>query len=230
MIIRWTLGNVSALGEQTLRWSVRAFSKFASPEIELAVCYNNRKPPKGLPEHVRLIDQNEFLCDWKHAKPTKKTWRMVPFRLDVNQHEVFIDNDLILFRPPEALIKFAKSKQSFLRANIGPARYGKFSGLNPADPPHISASLFGFPPKYDPADEIDRILSERPVEVWDSNDMHGLITALLNDKKSFQVNESEIATVRRVIKTSTCGVHFQGINKRKFFHPWNEFQRMTIPI
>lgn len=226
MLLRWNIGPCSELGEEVFKKSVRMACNFCAADIRLVVCYYNRESPKNLPEHVELLDISDLT--WSYPKPSNEIFNLFPLRLDINNYEIYLDNELIIHQPPRSFKRFLLSKNKFLKLESGNDNYGIFSGLNPKNPPHTSYALFGFPPGYNPEKDINEIIKERPIENWDNGNAHGLIAGLLNSKICYSISELEISTFENGFKPAACGYHFKGISKKRYDQKWKDFNNLTL--
>lgn len=57
-----------------------------------------------------------------HFRPRGVWWKWVPFRLDVNKHEIAIDTDIVCLNSPTSWLKWLNSEQEIL---VAPERYEK---------------------------------------------------------------------------------------------------------
>jgi len=113
-ILRWTIGKVSRDGMRCLIMSFQNLFALYGDRFEYFICYNNIKKnelrwTKKYP--ITLVCQHDFTSDLK-IDPIKENpcWKLYPARLDLDCHEIFIDNDLILYKKIPIIDRFIEKK------------------------------------------------------------------------------------------------------------------------
>lgn len=96
-IIRWTIGgNVSQHGIDCLGNSINCWKDLYGDSFDYFLCYNNIDVNK-LNFGVNLINQHEHLNSLS-IQPNSTAWKLYPPRISLQSHEIFIDNDLIIYK------------------------------------------------------------------------------------------------------------------------------------
>ena len=119
-IIRWTIGNVGPLGLRTLFTSISSITKIYKNRFRFFVCHNSLPDDKlraiknfltgtevelyepkwsecCIPDNLRTIYDNNGNIIFNNGSCGGSLWKVAPARLDLNVHEIILDNDLILF-------------------------------------------------------------------------------------------------------------------------------------
>ena len=115
-IVRWTFGPFSKTGHDILRYSVKLFQREYNDEFDLFICINNLSEEEiSLVTNDLVFENCKFLIQDKlsnklNMKISGAAWKLVPPSLNINTHEIVIDNDLVLF-------KRSKYIENFLNGN-----------------------------------------------------------------------------------------------------------------
>lgn len=226
-LIRWTIGPVQPAGFDCLRLSVRAFQKIY-PSAKIVICHNGLSPSQheavqviGVP----LFDQKIAKIEWREIEPIGVAWKLYPPRLDLNAHEIFIDNDLILHDRLPEIDKFLAGDLTLLM-EADARHYGAFERHVPAGY-RINSGLFGVPPGFDLARYLRFYVRQ-----WENNCEHQSATwdeqgfvalALLSYKQFVVIPETTVINCENRFSWAS-GVHFVGLNRRPFHRPFAEYK------
>ena len=179
------------------------------------VCYNQEEPDVD----CELINQNEH-WDSLPFKPTGCGWKFYPPRLDIEAHEIFIDNDMILYDTNKVLNYFLSHNNVFFATEPWKRTYGKYDGLVPRNF-NINAGFIGLPPGFDIASEI-----RQKGGGWDGwFDEQGLVALILSSKQTLihPKEEIKICVPENGFGLAKCGMHFVGMNSGYNLEIWNNF-------
>jgi hypothetical protein len=120
-IIRWTIGSVQKSGYDILCQSIKNIIKLYSKKFEYFVCYNDvdLKEINKLKNifNINFIEQKWESCPLMLPKPAEQNkitkqkingsfWKICPPRLEINTHEIILDNDLIFLKKPKIIEEF----------------------------------------------------------------------------------------------------------------------------
>lgn len=223
-IFRWTVGNVSDQGLDILRLSVKKIKKLYDPEC--IICYNNIDPSK-IKINVELIDQKT--CDFPVAEPIGELWKLVPVRIDINRHEIFVDNDLVIFRRIQKIDDFLNSSEKTLLMSGHSRFFGQYENLIPVFY-KINSGLFGIPPNFDFGSKLKKYFLGK----WSQDrnngqfDDQGIIALSLLDNDNLLITENEIfnfdINIRKECPKNVNGLHF--INANRIEHSgWTNYKK-----
>lgn len=218
-LVRWTIGPVQPDGFRCLQTSIEKLLNLY--DVEPVICHNDLSQDQlyDLSKlNVRLIDQSVDLPDTE--KPIGVTWKLYPPRLDINRHELFIDNDLILEDHIRELDEFFTGDLTLLLE--GQARhYGRFERHVPPNY-KINSGLFGIPPGFDLGKHMMFFGTK-----WEQNahtfDEQGLVaTSLLNYPRFCIIPSATITNCENGFKRG-AGMHFIGLNRTVFHVPYRQY-------
>jgi len=220
-IARWTIGNTSAAGYECLQLSIKSFLKFYDAEV--VICHNC--PENNLPTMpFRLIDQ-QIISEKSKIKPTGVSWKLYPPRIDINRHEIVIDNDIIFMDQIPEIDAFLKNDCTLLLE--GDSRtYGRFERYVP-EGYQINSGIFGMPPRFDLHKYVDFYCrSDWEINAFGQHkesktfDEQGLVAlALLNYHKYAIIPSTSVTNCERELVMAKA-MHFIGLNRRKHHYPY----------
>lgn len=211
-LIRLTLGPVSQQGIETLLMSLRQLDKLY-PECDVVVCANQLDNIHKIKHPI--INQQEYINSLSY--PPKEGynvhWKLYPPRLREGSHEIFIDNDIILFKRLPEIDLFLSSDSTLL--------YEGLHGLhgNYEVPIKINSGIFGMPPGF-------RLFLEKN---WENPfDEQGFVGSSLIKYHEYHVIKQTTIPILEPWMTdksvfSALGVHFVGVNR--YFHPGWEWYK-----
>jgi hypothetical protein len=236
---RWTIGNVSAFGFESLRISVwSAFNLFRCTAA-YAICVNSisieeAKARTGVvPPQVQWIDCSGYLPDWMAAHFDGSMaegvgWKFAPVRLFPAHYELSLDNDCIFWRVPTAIEQWLRdddSAGSVLAEDVATG-FGQFSPY--CGSAGRNSGIRGLAPGFDFESTLRCVLEEKNVLLSSELDEQGLQVLTLN-----RFTKPRIVSVDEVTICSpfwphrnylgTHGAHFVGLNSSHL--PWNYYDR-----
>ena len=211
-IIRWTIGPVSEDGFKCLNFSVFQFRKLYKDYFRYVICHNGLSDgQKKLLPDVELVDQSMFISSLPvfHCGPA---WKLYPPRLSIESHEIIIDNDVVIYKKPEAIAEFLKEKDMFV---VTEAFKRSYSGIYQKDIPenfNINSGLVCLPPNFDYRKE----LLKNEFKKWENHfDEQTLVAKVLSVQKKIKIiTLSEIYVCFDQYKQGSCGVHLVGLNNK----------------
>jgi hypothetical protein len=226
-LARWTIGNTTKDGWDCLKMSIESFVRYYDVDVE--ICFNcDVLNLPTISAKFRLFDQRSCRPDgWPEAKGV--AWKLYPPRLNINRHEIQIDNDIVLNDRIEEIDRFFISDCTLLLE--GNSRtYGRFEKHVPVGY-QINSGIFGMPPGFDLANYIDFLVG---VE-WEKNalgehdknetfDEQGIVAfALLSYKTFVIIPQSKITNCEHKLVDGQ-GHHFIGLNRRNFHWPYRLYK------
>jgi len=181
-LIRWTVGgNISEAGWECFSESVRITPKIY-PEFDYVICHNgmDAKMLKRLRGFgIDLYDQKfeEIGVPFEFTIKTtdnvsNHAWKLCPLRLRPESHEIWMDNDIILWdRIPEIDEFINDDKKPIVSQTWSRELYGQFDCDIP-DGCSICAGFFGLPPSFPFKEKIyDSIKLKMPLSGFDEQGM-----------------------------------------------------------
>lgn len=217
-IIRWTIGFDHKNSYEILRYSVNSFFSIYQNKFDYYICYNNCNPTNlSFKTNVTFIDQKEYINSLI-IKPYMTSWKLYPPRLNNNVHEIFIDNDLILFKKHEIIDEFIAQKNMTFATEAFTRRYGIYDNLLPENI-LINTGLVGVPPNFNLNKYLNNIIKNN----WKGwYDEQGIFSYILYNNKNFKtISLKDISVCHGKYKLGKYGIHFVGINSN---HPNNWYK------
>ena len=214
-LVRWTIGgNVHDLGVECLKLSIKSFKKIYGSVFDYVICYNNLNE-----KHLKIISNlNINLYEQFHNEeleyvPKGCAWKLYPPRLASKSHEIFMDNDLIIYNRLKTIDDFLADKiETFGLQGYG--MYGKYEKYV-RSVQHMNVGLFGLCPNFDLATFIKLYQCNDEIRAWETYfDDQGLIAAcLFNHSECSIINFEEINNCHHQFKFAKCGSHFCHLNQ-----------------
>jgi hypothetical protein len=218
-VVRWTIGNVSNVGIKSLNSSIKSFVNIYKDKFKYYVCYNqiNFNKISFLKKYkVNFVNQQECINSLK-VPPIKNNpcWKIYPPRINKNVHEIFIDNDLIIYKKIDIIDFFLEKKFLFIITEAYKKRYGIFDNFID-DNFIVNTGFFGLPPSYEFEEDLNKNLPNW-IESKNHFDEQGLIAFILMNKevKIINLNDINVCIKERINLKGKYGMHFVGINKNK---------------
>lgn len=233
-IVRWTIGPTVNAGLEILKYSVEKFD-IIYPFFEKIICFNQIEKTK-LPKfncEVEIYEQKtsdisieiqNYSKSEKHGN-TGSAWKLLPPRLNINTHELWLDNDIVLFEKIPLIDEWLKTNY-FLGLNGKNRIYGEYDKMIPKNL-KICAGLFGLPPNFDFHQEIiekSKILKE-PLGYYNEQ---GLVANILASKETIFIPQHILKNLEpRDEYNDYPGIHFVGAN-RKQHKAWVELKMKNL--
>lgn len=229
--IRWTIGDVSREGFETLRLSIAGAHRLFGNRADYAVCVNSvrasvaRRLVGELPVDVRFVpvtrdDIPHFIrekLDFSMAEGTG--WKFAPLQVFPDRYELALDNDCVLWRMSESLLMWLDSSSCLVAEDVRPC-FGQFAALAGTAP--RNSGIRGLPPAFDLETALRRTFERCPGTLKSELDEQGLQVATLVHGPHFVVSRDEVTICSpfppHVSRLGTAGVHFVGLNAKAL--PW----------
>jgi hypothetical protein len=201
------------------------------PQFRRIVCYNesNNEQIKYLrsQNQVQLIDQKQIniLDLWKFSSAG---WKLCPPRIDLNCHEIFCDNDLILLKPCKIIDNFLLKNTVFACDGLQ-RNFGNFDSYVPAGI-KLNTGIFGIPPGFDLKTKLIKIQAKVQNKGWnDIFDEQGFIATVFSKEPGCVIIPiNEIYNCVNDFKMAS-GLHFCGLNNGNTTQ-WMTFRKTKLPL
>jgi len=227
-IVRWTIGDVQPAGYECLARSIIKFRQLY--DVEIVVCHNGSQKLEFCDANLDItcINQSESFGPLDAGV----AWKLYPPRIDIDRHELFIDNDVIIEQHIEQLDKFFSKTDCTLLLEGESRNYGRFEKHVPPGF-NINSGIFGIPPGFN-LEKYIRFYGDNWVnncfhtsKTWDEQ---GLVaTALLSNKKTLIIPNTTVTNCESRFKPAK-GMHFVGLNRRISHRPWVEYKNWNTPL
>lgn len=232
-LARWTIGKAQPAGEEILRVAVKRFRRIY-PEFDLIVCYNNLTPEQedrlgllNVPLHRQTEEESAHPLISVDAPPGRKNsspgwgWKLVPPRLRIEGHELWIDNDILLRERLPTIDQWLQSDCTLISTGLHKA-YGIFhDGIK--DPIPYCAGFFGLPPGLDFGERIARYCQQihGPLGYYDEQ---GVTTSVVLERQHFAIPYSDLMFIKKAQRPYAKGLHFVGANRHIDYHVWDHYK------
>lgn len=222
-IVRWTIGKTTEAGLACLKYSVKQWQKLYGDKFECFVCYNEIDGHRLADIPCEKLNQ-KLHCNSLDISPKRlPCWKLYPPRIDIDRHEVFVDNDLVLHRKPDLVERFLGTNRPFISQALV-RFYGAFMDIAPQQP--MNTGLFGLPPGYDFRSKINELIKQRSFTTWAHHaDEQGVVAVLL--KEADIIPLSDIYVCLNNYKLGRCGMHFVGLNSGEDTY-WLRYRKLSL--
>jgi hypothetical protein len=229
--IRWTIGDVSTRGFETLALSIAGANKVFGDDAEYVVCVNTISVEAARQRVGRAAD----LVDWLDCSALRPAWlrnhvgagmaggvawKFSPPRLFPDRHVLSLDNDVILWRMPDSVRLWLQDGNTLLIAEDVACCYGAFVKQCPVEP--RNSGIVGFPPGWEVETKLRELL--HGVRLMAEGDEQGLQTAMITSVPHRVVSLSEVSISGyfrpHLLQLGTCGAHFVGVNVKHSAATW----------
>jgi hypothetical protein len=229
LAIRWTIGDVNPRGFAALRTSVWGARRLFGPDARYRIYVN-----------TLALDDARARCgalpagvDWRPADPSVPAWlagaldegmaegvawKLVPARAFPDDHELALDNDVVLWDVPSAIRDWLGGHTQFVLAEDVRACFGRFAALCGARP--LNSGVRGLPPGFDLEAALQRVLATCPGTLHRELDEQGLQVAALLASGSTGIIALDEVTICSPFPPhqphlGRAGAHFVGLNTRR---------------
>jgi len=231
-LTRWTIGESTKDGYECLEMSIDSFLNFY--ETEVVICHNIsvNKLPKFV-KKFNLIDQSKFLN--LKPKPKGVAWKLYPPRIDQNNYEISIDNDIVFNKKIKEINEFLKSNKTLILEDTCRA-YGRFDNhINSQI--KINSGIYGMPPGFD----FESYVKFYAGEEWQKNafyqhdksetfDEQGIVALALSNHSNYIIISNKKVTNCENSFVEGEGNHFIGLNRKKFHAPFRLYKSFKQKI
>jgi hypothetical protein len=230
--IRWTVGDVSDYGLEALRLSILSAFKLFPEGTRFAVCVNSisieeaRRRTGEVPSFIKWLDANQLIPEWLNEYVDAHmaqgvAWKLAPVRLFPGDHEISLDNDVILWRIPDVMHQWLEGdSDDVLMAEDLHRALGQFSSVR--DPRPINSGIRGLPPFFKYEQRLQAMLRRTGIKLRSELDEQGLQAATLCESNLMLVPTRDVticsAFPMHQHHLGRCGAHFVGLNPKTL--PW----------
>lgn len=229
LAIRWTIGDVNPRGFAALRASVWGAWRLFGPDARYRIYVNTL----ALDDARARCGQLPPAVVWQPADPCVPAWlagaldagmaegvawKLVPARAFPGDHELALDNDVVLWDVPRAVRDWLDGRTPFVLAEDVRACFGRFAALCGARP--LNSGVRGTPPGFDLEAALERVLATCPGTLRRELDEQGLQVAALLASGPTGVVELDEVTICSPFPPhqphlGRAGAHFVGLNTRR---------------
>jgi len=226
--VRWTVGDVSRFGFETLQLSIWGAWRLFGRSSEYVVCVNTLPIEQAqaltgdVPDSVVWRSATgeipEFLLPYFDSSLADGAgWKLAPLRVFNGRHELSLDNDCILWEMPLALSAWLEGSNACLIAEDVHPCFGQFDELCGPEP--RNAGIRGLPPGFDLEAAIRRLLADHPCRLLCEGDEQGLQVAIVTRAPALHVVTLDDVTLCAPFppfspRLGRCGAHFVGLNAK----------------
>lgn len=233
-LVRWTIGPVEKYGYDCLKKSINLWKKIFHNKFDLIICHNQQKIEnlnflKSL--GVELICQENFKNSIQKV-PYDTFWKLYPPRLKIETHEIFVDNDIIIFKNFKLLDEFLQNNNLIICTEGHKRFYGNFSHLIKSEI-NINTGFFCLPPFFDLKKELENFFHENPnIEITNHSDDQGILMSIFQNFNFKIISNSIISICNPSLdfnpyKVGKSGIHFTGLNVGCCNY-WNKFNNFKL--
>lgn len=235
-IARWTIGPVSSIGFDILLESLRFFSKIY-PEIERVICFNNIDPSllKMASKFADVLEQKgeDVGClltppDANVEEASGCGWKLSPPRIDIESHELFIDNDVVIRERLPQIDEWLTSSKGIISQGQGRKRmYGRFDSFISKEI-HVCAGVFGLPPYFNFFEMINQKIQFLNGVTLGGFDEQGLTSSIIVNMSDYLLipNTSLVISEDHVgfPQIMPSAIHFVGANRKPWHRGWKAYK------
>ncbi len=234
LAIRWTIGDVNPRGFAALRLSVWGAWRLFGASARYRIHLNTLRVDQAL----ACTGELPTAVEWEEVRPELPAcltehldrgmaegvaWKLVPLRAFPDDHELALDNDVVLWDIPPAMADWLDGRTRFLLAEDVRASFGQFADLCGDRP--LNTGVRGLPPGFDLGAALAGVLARRPILLSSELDEQGLQVAALLAAGSTGVVPVEDVTIcspfpPHLAHLGRAGAHFVGLNTRRLGFQW----------
>jgi hypothetical protein len=232
--IRWTIGDVTDGGFEALRLSIEGAGRVFPGCTRMAVYVNTISIAEAQRRCGALEEEVRAKVDWIDAGASAPAWlapyldegfaqgvawKLIPLQAFPDLHELALDNDVILWRLPDAIARWLEDDGAILVAEDVRACFGQFAPLCGSQARNLG--IRGLPPRFDLRRALEDLLARAPVRLSSELDEQGLqLAALVSAGRSLHVVPVADVTIcspfpPHLPHLGRCGAHFCGLNTRR---------------
>ena len=228
LAIRWTIGDVNPRGFVALRASIRGARRLFGAAARDRVYVNTltladaRARTGDVPGDVEWCvaprEPPRWLADALDAGMAEGVaWKLLPVRAFPDDHELALDNDVVLWDVPRAIEDWLAGRIDFVLAEDVRRCFGKFDPL--CGPTALNTGIRGTAPGFSLDAALARVLARTPTQLTSELDEQGLqCAALLTSGEVGAVALDEVTICSpfppHVAHLGRAGAHFVGLNTR----------------
>lgn len=227
-ILRWTVGNVSDEGIECLKLSIKWICKIYGDTFDYYLCHNNIDLDKLnwiKNTSIKLLNQHDYVSDLNiNPMNNNPCWKLYPPRIDINRHEIFIDNDLIIYKRLPVIDKFLERNNLLFITEAIRRSNGSFDSIIKSTK-NLNTGLFGLYPGFDLKNRINETLNLKIIKTWSCHlDEQGLLAYIFHNSDYELVTLDDIYVCHQdyQYKIGKYGQHFVELNRQVTCH-WITF-------
>jgi hypothetical protein len=232
--VRWTVGDVSALGFEALQCSLWGARRVFGSAAAYLVCVNSvsvdeaRRRTGAVPDEVSWRAATDvdippaIAAHLDGAKAEGVGWKFAHLHAFPDRHELALDNDCILWAMPPAIRAWLDAHgRCAIAEDVRPC-FGGFTPLCPAEP--RNSGIRGLPPGFPLEERIVSLLLWWGAPLTSELDEQGLQVALVSrESLPFVVDLASVTICSpfppHLPRLGRCGAHFVGLNAKSL--PWS---------
>lgn len=247
-LVRWTFGPTKCLeAVECLQKSIWYFRRLYQKQFDFVVLNNSLRQ---LDVPIPVINQKDYIMSLSFPA-FGPAWKLFPPRFRPESHEIFIDNDFILYKKHPVIDNFLKSTDMIFCTEGLQRRFGIFSNLIDQQT-KINTGFFGVPPFFELGKNIENLISlfnlppffnikeefiDRQKKIGNNKvffdhlsrfDEQGCLSAIFTKHKNLHILPlKDISVCSNKMIYGKYGAHFVGINNGKtcFF---NEYKQQKL--
>jgi hypothetical protein len=228
LAIRWTIGDVNPRGFSALRVSIHGAWRLFGTSARYRVYVNTisvddaRARTGEVPAAIEWSEASHDSPSWLAAAldagmAEGVAWKLLPIRGFPNDHELALDNDVVLWKLPRAIGDWLDGRAEFVLAEDVRACFGRFAGLCGTRP--LNTGIRGVPPGFSLDDALANVLATQPGALTSELDEQGLqCAAVLRSGPCAVVALDEVTICSpfppHLAHLGSAGAHFVGLNTR----------------
>lgn len=227
-LARWTIGGqIKEESFLCLERSIYLWKKKYGSKFEYAICANNEKILNKVQniKDVKFINQIDFIESLPFY-PKDTFWKFCPPRLNLDGHEIIIDNDLLMYEKSPTIDWFLSQSKSAISTESHAPMYGCFDKYLKNTNFKINTGLLGMPPNFDMGQKLKNLFVIYPYIQSDHCDDQGCFLMICKKIiKIIPIEEIYVCNPNKnfaIYKKGTCGTHFAGLNQGNLKY-WNIF-------
>lgn len=234
ILFRWTFGNTTSAGLQTLARSVHlAKEAFREYPVSFAICYNNLSElmlSKLGKFGVPLIPQEPHRLFRTHMekgedqvnlhKTGGSLWKLCPPRLAPDQHEIVCDND-VLIHSIDQIRPFLEGDCT-MYCRTGVRYFGTYSHL--ISEGAFNSGLIGMPPGFDFSNELVDIIYDNPIcKFTYAEEQAMVIASLMKYPRNLVLEVKDMYRMNTELDGGDDIIHFIGVNREERHLGWETY-------
>lgn len=229
LAVRWTIGDVNPRGFAALRASAWGAWRLFGPGARYRVYVNTisvgdaRARCGALPEAVEWgaarLPPPPWLAGALDAGMAEGVaWKLLPPRAFPDDHELALDNDVVLWDVPGAVRDWLEGRAPFVLAEDVRPCFGRFAALCGDRP--LNSGVRGLPPGFGFDGALRAALARLPGPLCSELDEQGLQVAALRASGPIAVVGVDEVTIcspfpPHLPHLGRAGAHFVGLNTRR---------------
>lgn len=229
LAIRWTIGDVAPRGFVALHASVWGAWRLFGPAARYRVYVNTiplaraRAMTGVVPARIEWHEAPRDPPPWLAAAlgpdmAEGVAWKLLPTRAFPGDHELALDNDVVLWDVPAAVRDWLDGRASFVLAEDVRPSFGRFAELCGSRP--LNSGVRGLPPGFELDTALRELLARHPGPLVSELDEQGLQCAALCGSGEVAIVGGDEVTIcspfpPHVPHLGSAGAHFVGLNTHR---------------